>query len=193
MAGFGRSLFSVLVAWFLLTSSADAFNGRFGMGRAPSASSSYAAIPATYLAIPYYYCPPTPTVIPVPDARPGYANPVPAPPSTTGEPPLQKGVMPPAKTLNDPRMPVIVTSHAQSGALSAAASPIPKDRCRVGFWNLSGRDVTLVIDGKAMSLAKDRAVTLDLERQFAWQVSGRSQHVERVGEGQETHEVVIRE
>ena len=101
--------------------------------------------------------------------------------------------MPPAKTSNDSRMPVIVTSHAQSGALSAATSPVPKDRCRVGFWNLSGRDVTLVIAGKALSLAKDRAVTLDLEREFAWQVSGRSQHVERVGEGQATHEVVIRE
>jgi hypothetical protein len=186
----------------LLASSADAFNGRFGIGRTPtttttsSSYSSYSVIPATYLVVPYYYCPPTPatpTVIPVPDARPGYANPVPAPPSSTGEPPLQKGIMPPAKTSNEARMPVIVTSHAQSGLLSAGATPIPKDRCRVGFWNLSGRDVTLVIGGQTISLAKDRAVTMDLERQFAWQVEGRPQHVERVGEGQATHEVVIRE
>jgi hypothetical protein len=131
---------------------------------------------------------PGPRVIPVPDARPGpFANPLPAPPSSTGEPPLNK------KTSADPRMPIIVTSHAMSGSTAPGAAPLAKNRVRVGFWNLAGRDVTVSIDGKAYKLAKDRAITLDLERQFAWQIANQPMHVERIAEGQFSHEVVIRE
>ncbi len=175
MAGLGRIILVVVVASIVSVSTAHGFNGRW---RQPAPSVSY------YYAVPFYYCPPLPVVIPVPDAKPPLARPTPAPPSATKEPPLQK------MTADDPRMPVIVTSHASGGA---PVGPIAKDRCRVGFWNLSGRDVTLTIDGKAMKLAKDRAVTLDLDRQFAWQVEGLPQHVERVADGQVTHEVVIRE
>jgi hypothetical protein len=147
-----------------------------------------------YYVVPYYYyCPPPPMVIAVPDARPGYAIPTPAPPSPlspTAEPPLQKG---PTKAVNDPCLPVIVTSRAFGGSQVPGAAPLTKDRCRVGFWNLSGRDVTLVIDGKAWQLFKDRAVTLDLDRHFAWQIQGGTQRVERLPEGLAAHEVLIRE
>jgi hypothetical protein len=90
-------------------------------------------------------------------------------------------------------MPLIVTSHAISGNGIRGKSALPKDRCQVGFWNLSGRDVTLAIEGKSWTLLKDRAVTIDLDRQFSWQVDGRSQHVERVAEGSASHEVTIRD
>lgn len=181
MAGSWRILF-VVVASLLTASTASAFNGRFGLWRAP-VSVSY------YYVVPYVYCPPGPLVLPVPDARPGmrYAPATAAPPSGTVEPPLQK------KVSSEARMPVIVTSHALGGSAAPARPPLANDRCRVGFWNLSGRDVTLTIDGKALSLPKDRAVTLDLERSFTWQVEGRPQHVERLAEGIATHEVVIQE
>jgi len=184
MAGAWRLSFCVVTVSMLAASSANAFGSRVGPWRSPATVSYYYVVPY------YYYCPPLPIVIPVPDARPSYAIPTPAPPSTTGEPPLQIG---PAKAVNDPRLPEIVTSHALGGGQLPGAAPLPKNRCRVGFWNLSGRDVTLVIDGKARQLSKNQAVTLDLDRQFAWQIQGRTQRVERVPEGLAAHEVLVRE
>jgi hypothetical protein len=183
MAGGWRLSLCVVAVSLLAATSANAFGGRFCTSRSPATVSYYYVVPY------YYYCPP-PMVIAVPDARPGYAIPTPAPPSPTGEPPLQKG---PAKAVNDLRLPVIVTSHALGGTHVPGVAPLPKDRCRVGFWNLSGRDVTLVIDGKAWQLSKDRAVTLDLDRNFAWQIQGGTQRVERVPDGLAAHEVLIRE
>jgi hypothetical protein len=183
MAGTWRLAVSVVALSLLVTSPAHAFGGRFGVWSAPPTVAYYYA-PPVYSAGPYYYCPPTqtpmPRIIPVPDARP----------SPTGEPPLRNSN---DKTSNDLRMPVIVTAHAIGGNYVPGSSPLAKDRCRVGFWNLSGREVTLRIDGKAWTLPKNREVTLDLERQFSWQVEGRPQHVERVAEGGASHEVVVRD
>ena len=189
MAGVWRLSFCVVVVSALAASQASSFGGRFGSSSAPATTVHYYyAVPTTYWVVPYYYCPPlaAPRVIPVPDARP-----TPAPPSPTGEPPLQKMIE--KKVSNDARMPIIVTSHAVGGNFVPGTMPLAKDRCRVGFWNLSGREVTLMIEGKSWTLAKDRAVTLDLERQFSWQIEGRSQHAERVSDGQASHEIVIRE
>jgi hypothetical protein len=176
MAGLRRISFCVITVCLLTDSSAEAFGGGLGWRSAPRTACYYYCAPVT----PYAYCPPItmplPRVTPVPDARPTAA-----PPSQTAEPPLQK------QTSNDPRMPVIGSSPT-----IGSKAPPAKDRCRVGFWNLSGRDVTLVIDGTARTLAKDRSVTLDLERQFTWQVAGQPQHVERVREAQTTLELVIR-
>jgi hypothetical protein len=184
MAGLGRLSICVIAVCLLTASSAPAFGGRFGCWGVPPTTTYYYYYAPMPIWPPYPHCPPMtlPRVMPVPDARPTAA-----PPSQTGEPPLQK------RTSNDPRMPVIVPSHAVGSNLIPGNAPLAKDRCRVGFWNLSGRDVTLVIDGKSRTLAKDRSLTLDLERQFSWQVEGRPQHVERVREGQTTLEFVIRE
>lgn len=178
----GATRLIILAILFLsFATSAHAFGGRFAFWR--GTSSSYSA-PPTYWVVPAY-CLPSPRVLPVPDASP-FARPTPAPPSQTAEPPIYK------KTSTDPRMPVIVTSHAMSAGVTGG-SPLAKNRVRVGFWNLAGRDVSLTVDGKTYSLAKDRAVTLDLERQFAWQIAGQPLHVERLPEAQTSHEVVIRE
>ena len=175
MAGSWRIVAGTLVLFSITVASADAFHGRSGSW--PSAS----ARPSYYLAAPvyyYYYCPMPAIVVPVPDAIPRYANPTPAPPSSTGEPPLGA---------NDPRAPKIITRSA--GANLAAA----KDRCRVGFWNLAGRDVMVTIEGKAWSLPKNQVLTFDLERHFTWQVAGQTQQVERVPGNVGAHEVIIRE
>jgi hypothetical protein len=63
---------------------------------------------------------------------------------------------------------------------------------RVGFWNITGRDVTLSIDGRTRNLAKDRAITVDVERSFTWQVNDGALHTERVPTEQNTFEVIIR-
>jgi hypothetical protein len=179
MAGSWRLVLGVVVA-ALSASPAEAFNGRLGWWRTPPTVSYY------YVAPLYYYCPPLgPTVIPVPDASSGWARPTAAPPSQTAEPPLQR------KAAGDPRMPVITASHAL-GTFTPGKSPTP-DRCRVGFWNLTGRDVTVQVEGKSVVVLRDKAVTLDLDRQFIWQIAGQTQHIERVPEGQPTYEVIMRE
>ena len=193
MTGICRFSLGIVAVSLIVVQPSFAFHGRSGSGRGPATSSSYTA--PTFWILPYYNCPPAATVIPVPDAKPRsiFANPVPAPPSPTGEPPLRRPEMPPAKTSSDPRMPVIVTSHALGGGYVPGAAPLPQERCRVGFWNLSGRDVTLMVEGKMWTLARNRALTIDLERQFGWQIDQQPQHVERVPEGHASHEVVIRD
>jgi hypothetical protein len=171
MAGSWRLLATAVVITTLVASTADAFGFRFGLGAGSMRSSSYSAAP-----IYYYYCPPGPTIVPVPDAHPKLAIPTPAPPSGTVEPSLGS---------TDPRLPKIITRSADA--------ELAKDRCRVGFWNLTGRDVVVTIEGKTMPLAKNQALRFDLNRQFSWQMAGRSQIVERVPVGENVYEVIIRE
>jgi hypothetical protein len=80
----------------------------------------------------------------------------------------------------------------ESRADSDRPPVLAKDRCRVGFWNMSGRDVTLVVDGQARLLPRNRLLTLDLARTFAWQIDQQPRHTERVAEDRATYEVVIR-
>src|SRR5262245_19154275 len=81
------------------------------------------------------------------------AQPRPAGPSgTTVEPPMLSPVQ---------RAPKVMESR-HSGSASAGHTGEKKttsdaDRCRVGFWNVTGRDVTLIIDGQPRHLPRDRA------------------------------------
>ena len=186
MSGTLRLTLGVLLV-FVTISRADAFNGRFG-----SWNSSSSAVPTyssySYYVIPSYwvspsYCVPSPMIVPVPDApRMPNARPTAAPPSQSAEPPLNKSVA------NELKAPIIITTHSQANS----GAPLTKDRCRVGFWNLTGRDVTLTVDGKSWTLPRDRATTLELDRQFSWQTEHQSQRNGIVPEGQSTFEVVIR-
>ena len=172
MAGSWR-ISLVLASLFLIVPSVSAFGGRLGSYSAPQRVSYYWVAPV------YYYCPTGPIVIPVPDAPyMKYANPTAAPPSSTGEPPLQK-----------------TTSNSAAPVIIATRAPLDKsgpDRCRVGFWNLTGRDVTLTVDGKSSTLPRNRSVTMDLAHEFTWQIEDDTQHVERLSAAQAAHEVVIR-
>lgn len=104
--------------------------------------------------------------------------PPPMPPQSK-EPPLQKQ----PQGLKPPR---IDSTRSLSGADN-------KEQCSVGFWNLTGRDVTLTIDGKSVMMAKNRKITVELNRQFDWQADNGMQRMERVPVGQTTFEVVVRE
>ena len=58
--------------------------------------------------------------------------------------------------------PTVTESRSKSGGYAQEGAT--GDRCKVGFWNLTGRDVTLKIDGRPQVLAKNRAITVELER-----------------------------
>jgi hypothetical protein len=125
-------------------------------------------------ATPYYVYPRGIRVIPVENS----CEPAPPPPALpqTKEPPLQQQ--------SALKPPIINSTRSLGGA---------RDRCSVGFWNLTGRDVTLSIDGKSFALAKNRKITMTLEHQFSWQADNGAQQLERVPESQTTFEVVVRE
>ncbi len=135
---------------------------------APAFGGCWSYAPPT---VSYYYYPPVyyyyPRVLPVPDATPPKA----APKKTAAE-----------------RAPVIIATHGASSASSPG-----KQRLKIGFWNLTGRDITLTVDGTTRSLAKNRSLSLELDREFSWQVDRLPAHIERVPEGMAAHEVVIRD
>ncbi len=110
-----------------------------------------------------------------------WALPTPAPPSGTEAPlPKQRGV------------PEILESRAPAAADSLRSSDSTSGSCNVGFWNVTGRDVSLTVGGTTRSLPKNRALTLSLPRQFQWQIEGRPPHQESVPAGQNVYEVILR-
>ena len=212
MAGMHGRIGLAVLAGLGLASSAVAFGGR---APRPGATAVVAAYPVTYVhAVPAwsytpvvpYYCP-APVIVP----RPALAVPTPAPPSRvlpavtvpqtvapqtvvpqSTEPPVQKSTMPPAGPGAGPapaekRAPVITESRRADTTASASSD----GRCKVGFWNLTGRDVTVTVDGTPRPLPKDRAITLELGRSFRWQMDDGPARTESVPDSQTTHEVVL--
>jgi hypothetical protein len=66
------------------------------------------------------------------------------------------------------------------------------DQVRVGFWNIANRDVVLKINGRSLTLARNKSVTLTLDRRFVWQLAGSDPQTERVPPTKSTMEIVIR-
>jgi len=62
----------------------------------------------------------------------------------------------------------------------------------VAFWNLTDQDLALRIDGKPQPLQRGQSITLDLGRQFVWQVEGRDPQRENIPLGESALEIVIR-
>lgn len=119
-----------------------------------------------------------------------YATPVVAPASVSAEPPLA----------DSPRASVgesASTSQRPAGSFySVLLGPRGMERsdgrCSVAFWNLTGRTLSLRIDGRDHVLSAGRSLTLDLPRSFAWQVSGREPEATRIAGESTTAEVLIR-
>jgi hypothetical protein len=201
MAGNWRIFLCSTAILLASANAARAYNDGLGVWCVPPTAISYYVVPTYtyYWAVPY--CNPPSrgvTVVPLEGSRGIYADPIPAPPSPTREPPLFKS-MPPAKAQNSSEKPPTVIATRSQGVVSAhGTTPLQKDRCRVGFHNQAGRDVTLNVEGKSFLLAKDRSRTvelnLDLGRSFSWQVDDRPPlRVERVAEGQTVLDLVISE
>ena len=107
-----------------------------------------------------------------------YAPPTPAPPSQTVEPPLGKPDQSPGPPISEWR--------------AGSATPAAKGRYAVGFWNVSSRDVLLTVAGQTRLLPRNRSITLELEREFIWQVDQQAARQERVAAERNGMEIVIR-
>jgi hypothetical protein len=66
------------------------------------------------------------------------------------------------------------------------------DRCPVGFWNLTGHDVALTVDGKSHVLAAGKNLKLELARQFIWKMANHDPQTERIAVDTPGLEIVIR-
>ena len=144
--------------------------------------------PAYYVtAIPVAPYPPPPlAVTPLAPLAPltPFAQPRPAPPSpSTGEPPLSKP---------EQRAPKVLESR-HSGELRAGIDKVETNgRLKVGFWNITGRDVTLTIEGKTHALPRNRALTLELDHQFTWKLDRAAARSEDLPATQDRYEIVLR-
>jgi hypothetical protein len=155
---------------------------------APVTVSYYAPSWSVYAVAPPVVCAPAVTVsVPAPvtvSPAPVYAVPTAAPPSQTAEPPARVGAVPPAPRVMESRS----GAADKLGKTEAAGA----GRVRVGFWNVSGRDLVLTIDGRPYTLPRNRNLTLDLGRTFSWRVDSRATQNETVSEGSPTLEIVLR-
>jgi hypothetical protein len=138
------------------------------------------------------YFTPVPVAIPVapaivcpPPVLPAYAQPTAAPPSSTPLPSLGPSMK---------KVPEVQEMHfsPDNGMTKVVVAKKEADVCRVGFWNLADRDVTLKIDGQARLLPRGKSVTLNLGRQFVWQVDQQALQRESIPAEKSTLEIVIR-
>jgi hypothetical protein len=202
MTGLRGKIILALLVVLGMTSSADAFFWRwryapyysgyyypyayaysypYAYSYYPVCAATYAALPrpvfvadsGTQQAKPEPYAP-----APRPTQRP--AERAPAPQSK--EPPMTQDML--------KKGPTVTESRSLGGTYAVGSI---KDRCKVGFWNLTGRDVWLKIDNQLRMLPKDRAITLDLDRSFAYQVDESQTIAERVAADQPFHEVILRQ
>jgi hypothetical protein len=174
----------------------------FGWFHGPFSRASYRAAPPATV----YYCP-VPVVVSVPAAapvpyvpapvaaapapRPLYAEPRPAPPSGTAEPPKAPDAMPKAG-VSGRESRKVADRFFDSYFVAGAARTPAADRCAVTFWNLSGRGLTLTIDGQDRTLPAGQSVRLDLKRDFAWGVTGRDSERQQVPAQESGVDIVIR-
>jgi len=203
MTGFKQSLAVLLLLGLPLAALAH------GLGLRTRSVSYYA--PATVQAGPVLVCVPMvplcpspapaflPSPTPPPRATEIYARPTPAPPSTapaTAAPPLAVPEAPRTPAPPSPRRTSDVRESQSYYDTYAGTPPDPAkpagDRCTVGFWNLSSRDLTIKINGQAHSLPRGKSLQVDVGRLFVWGVDGRELQQESIAQGESAIEVVIR-
>jgi hypothetical protein len=192
-----RTFLGTFVAVLLGLATSDSLQASFGghpwFGGSRSSPSYYYPAPV----VPYYYYGPAPLYVRpgpycpgpavqlVPMYAPNYAKPTPAPASETMPPPLAKGTS----------LPTVIESRASTvngTTPMKPADPGVKDACKVGFWNVSGVDVKLIVNGKTHLIPRNRSLTLTLSRQFTYQVNARAPQTEQVPDSKTEHEIVIR-
>lgn len=128
----------------------------------------YAAYPATCgMSLPVAVMPTT------------YATPRPAPPSESSEPP----------TASTKKGPTITESRSLGGTYSSTADKAGP--LRVGFWNITGKDVNLKVNGQSHIVPRNRILNLRLDRSFTWQAGSEAKQ-EQVADNLTTHEVILR-
>ncbi len=119
--------------------------------------------------------PPCPVEEPAPSQQP-LARPTPAPPSPTG---------PVAPSKPAPKI-------TESRSFYDAATGV-EDRVVVGFWNLSNQEKSLIVNNRRHLLLPGQSARLDVGRRFAWRIESSDFQPERVPDGVQAMEIVIRQ
>jgi hypothetical protein len=151
-----------------------------------------------------FYCPvvvcvdPCPTHVPMaPHAIPGpvprqapLSAPSAAPLAAPSAAPPSTGPIPPGK--NQPEV-----TESRSYYEAFKVRPISLDQptgnhCALGFWNLTGRDVTVSVDGKPQVIPQGKSLRVQVARQFVWQMSGHEALTEKVPAENSGLEIVLR-
>jgi hypothetical protein len=160
-----------------------------------------AAVPAATCAVPVQFvAPPVGT----------FATPFPAPPSGTVEPPISvpfkqppsvkesTSQQPPdVKESTDQQPPKVKESTNKSyGSFYSgppAGGPVTDTTmCKVGFWNLSNRPITVRVSGEVHVLQVSQSLALILPRQFDYQLDLEAPQTEIVPAGRASVDIVLR-
>jgi hypothetical protein len=128
-----------------------------------------------------------------------FARPTAAPPSSTTETPAPPLAVPQAPKSPAPPSPTRSSDVRESRSYYDAYAGSPRDstkpagdRCTIGFWNLTGGNLTIKVDGQARSLPQGKNLQVEAGRQFIWQVEGRDPQRESIAAGESALEIVIR-
>jgi hypothetical protein len=176
---------AIIVSLFLPMS---AFAHGLGGWRS-SAMSYYYPAPICWQPCPIYMpiCPP-----------PGPGSAAPAPPGGAPEPPLaaptaappSAGPISPGK--GQPEVSESRSFYESFGVQSPSTDKPPADRCALGFWNLTGRDLTVSVAGQAHIVLRGKTLKLQVGRQFAWRLEGHEPQNETVPMENSGVEIVLR-
>lgn len=118
--------------------------------------------------------------LPVAVAPATHATPRAAPPSQTDEPP----------TASTKKGPTITESRSLGGTYPAMDEKA--GTLQVGFWNITGKDVNLKVNGQSHVVPRNRTLNLRLDRNFTWQAGNSEAKQEQVADKQTAHEVILR-
>jgi hypothetical protein len=162
----------------------------FGWGRASSMSYYCYPTPVCWDPCAIYVppCPPGTLVtpgapIPTQGAAPGpLAPPTAAPPSA--------GPLTPGK--GQPEVSESRSFYESFSVRSQSTDKPATDRCAAGFWNLTGRDVTVSVEGQAHPVPRGKSLKLQVGRQFVWRVEGHEPQSEIVPKENSGVEIVLR-
>lgn len=128
-------------------------------------------------------------IAPQPSTRP-YAPQTPAPPSP--EPIQSQPREKPQVRESRSAQPGPVSPKYYDSYYVAGAAGNPTESCSVAFWNLANQPLQLRIAGQTHTVPHQQAVTLNLPRQFQWQVDQREPEPVQMAQDQSAMEIVIR-
>ncbi|SRR5260370_1281193 len=144
----------------------------------------------------YYYCPTVVYVDPCPIYIPLGAQPIPGPQPRQVPLAAPSAAPPSAGPITSGKgQPEVTESRSFYEAFKVRPTSTDQpagERCAVGFWNLTGRDVTVSVDGKPQVIPRGKILKLQVDRQFVWQVGGHEAQKEKVASENSGLEIVLR-
>ena len=116
---------------------------------------------------------------------------MPAPP---GKPAPKQDLIPPPLPPDPPPpdKPGITASRSYYDAYTVVARAGAGERFTVAFWNLSDQDLYVTAGGQMQLVARRQKWSVELPRQFRWQVTGREAIQEVVPENETGVQIIIR-